>query len=227
MVVYIQFVKVNHWRQKTVISKSYAMAFSNGQAGQHGRAVSFVRQQDHEHVSTNVVNRKLKSIISIVKGTTDNRIQAQIKFRHVLVPPRIAQMIRTGFHWLILIRMTSQNVLNLEVPMPLIPYKKLVHSKQKFTWVTRVYATMWISYFLGLEIASNEANAIVSFVEKSSNRDASIPKMLIWIQDARMSATVLREKWYVPNAGAPLVSTPAGHNGQAVIEHVVLDVKFD
>ena len=98
MVVYIQFVKVNHWRQKTVISKFYVMAFSNGQVGQRGRAVSFVQQQDLERASTNVVNHKLKSIISIVKGTADNRIQAQIKFHHVLVPPRIVQMVRTGFH---------------------------------------------------------------------------------------------------------------------------------
>ena len=42
-----------------------------------------------------------------------------------------------------------------------------------------------------------------------------------------MSVTVLREKLYVPNEDAPVVSTPAGHNGQAVIEHVVLDVKLD
>ena len=42
-----------------------------------------------------------------------------------------------------------------------------------------------------------------------------------------MSVTVLREKLYVPNDGAPVVSTPAGHNGQVVIEHVVLDVKLD
>ena len=131
MVEYIQFVKVNHWRQKTVISKFYAMAFFNGQVGQRGRAVSFVQQQDLERASTNAVNRKLKSIISIVKDTADNRIQAQIKFQHVHVLPRIVQMVRTGFHWLILIIMTSQNVLNLEVPMLLIPYKKLVHSQQR------------------------------------------------------------------------------------------------
>ena len=42
-----------------------------------------------------------------------------------------------------------------------------------------------------------------------------------------MSVTVLREKSYVPNAGAHRVSIPVGHNGQAAIEHVVLDVKFD
>ena len=42
-----------------------------------------------------------------------------------------------------------------------------------------------------------------------------------------MSVTVLREKLYVPNEDAPVVSIPAGHNGQVVIEHVVLDVKLD
>ena len=147
-----------------MISKFYVMAFSNGQAGQHGRPVSSVPQQDLEHASTNVANHKLKLIISIVKGTADNLVQ--IKLHHAHVRPRIVPMVRTGYHWLILIAMTSPNVLNLEVPMLLIPYKKLVHSQQRLKRVTRVYVTMRISYFLGLEIASNEANAIVSFVEK-------------------------------------------------------------
>ena len=96
MAVLIQFVKVSHWRQKTVISKSYVMAFSNGQAGQHGRPVSSVPQQDLEHASTNAANHKLKLIISIVKGTADNLVQ--IKLHHAHVRPRIAPMVRTGYH---------------------------------------------------------------------------------------------------------------------------------
>ena len=135
MALLIQFVKVNHLKQKTVIFKSYVMEFSNGQAGQHGRTVSSVPQQDLEHASTNVANHKLKLIISIVKGTADNLVQ--IKLHHAHVQPRIVPMVRTGDHWTILIAMTSRNVLNLEVPM-----LELVHLQLRLKGVTHVDATI-------------------------------------------------------------------------------------
>ena len=159
MALLIQFVKVSHWKQKTVISKSYVMEFSNGQAGQHGRPVSSVLQQDLEHASTNVANHKLKLIISIVKGTADNLVQ--IKLHHAPVRLKIVPMVRTGYHWLILMAMTSPNVPNLEVPI-----QELDHLQPRFKGVTHVDATIRINYFLDLENVSKEANAIVSFVEK-------------------------------------------------------------